>query len=242
MLRELATASMFLLAPAPSETVEYAPGLRMDVDLPEQPATGAVLAVHGGGWWSGSRGRMARTCAEIVVQAGLACFAPDYTLSGVEPFNRANRDLLAAVEFVRARGFADVSGIGASAGGNLVAWLATRGVLRTSVIWSAPMDLTSLADWYRPGCVCWVIEQFAPTARKRRAASPTFHTGTEMGSVLIVHSADEALIPVTQARAFARAIPTPHRLVILPGDRHALDYFDDVAATTIEWLIDRAGP
>src|SRR5438093_1199661 len=105
LVAALVTVLLILLAlalPAKAAsitTVEYASGHLMDVYAPEVPNGTAVVAVHGGGWWTGSRTGMARFCTEIATPNGYTCFAPDYTLSGEAPFPAANRDLLAALDY-----------------------------------------------------------------------------------------------------------------------------------------------
>jgi acetyl esterase len=235
----IAVALLFPFSASPSEQITYRGNLTMKVFEPDKPNGKAVLVVHGGGWWTRSPGeRIEGICTEIVTANGYTCFAPEYTLSSSRPFPAANHDLLAAVDYIHAQGFKKVGAVGISAGGNLVAWLATKGVFETSVIWSAPTDLVKLMpdDWTST-CGCpGVIRQFAPRSRDRRAASPVYRVNKRMGSMLIVHSAEE-VIPLAQARLLDRVVPTQHRLSILRGSAHGSGYFDKEIQETSAWLV-----
>jgi acetyl esterase/lipase len=198
----------------------------MDRYDPAEPTTSAVLVVHGGGFYRGSRPGVARLCTEVVVPLGFSCFAPDYRLAPEDPYPAANNDILAAYWAVRDLGFTEVAAWGVSAGGTLAAWLATRVPLATVVTWSAPTYLPSVA--YLP-----FVPPYAPTPYKLRAASPALFP-TLTPSALIVNSRDE-FIPVQQARALADRY-ADRRLRLLDGSRHGLRYFETEAEAVATWL------
>lgn len=197
-------------------------------------ANTAVVTIHGGGWWSGAPTRVSPICEEVA-SAGLPCFTPDYTLSMSAPYPRANRDLARFVADLRAQGYDQIFAVGASAGGNLAAWLASRGLVEGYVTWSAPSDLRRI-DWKRP-IPGWVVHRFAPKKWKRYAASPALRTITVPG--LIFHSRDE-WIPVGQARRLRRATPNG-TLRVLSGSAHAMSYFDRAITPTVNWLLAHTG-
>ena len=117
-------------------TVEDEP-LLLDVFRPPARATAqpAVVLVHGGGMWTGSRADMADPARQLA-QAGYIAFAVDYRLvdvaSGRHPWPAQLDDVQHAVRWVRAnaaRYGVDPERVGAygwSAGGQLAALLGTR--------------------------------------------------------------------------------------------------------------------
>lgn len=117
-------------------TVEDEP-LLLDVFRPPARVTArpAVVLVHGGGMWTGSRADMADPARQLA-QAGYIAFAVDYRLvdiaSGRHPWPAQLDDVQHAVRWVRAnaaRYGVDPERVGAygwSAGGQLAALLGTR--------------------------------------------------------------------------------------------------------------------
>lgn len=191
----------------------------------------AIVAVHGGGWYGGTPAKMNAVCADLASFGD--CFQPTYTLSGVASFRDANADLRDFVLGLRTEGYTRIIGIGASAGGNLVAWLAAHDYLDAAVTLSAPTKLTTLADWYRDQCSCWAIAQFAPSSQKKINASPALDTVTV--PILIIHSEDETTIPQLQAYKLAE-VSTQPTLEILPGSAHAMAYWSAVSNDVTTWM------
>jgi acetyl esterase/lipase len=214
-----------LVAAVAGITVMHVPDASADSTTPSC----VVIAIHGGGWWTGDAEEMASICAALETPER-ACVAPNYTLSMVAPFPAANRDLARLTRRLRERGFDRVYAVGVSSGGNLAAWLGAKGLVDGFVSWSAPSDLTRF-DWWRP-LPGWVVHRFAPTARKRTNASPALRQMRV--SALIIHSRDE-WIPVRQARRLHDADPLS-KLVILPGDAHGLNAAPLALPITTTWL------
>jgi acetyl esterase/lipase len=231
--RDKAWAAAFLLVPLVA-LILYWLTERASAFATEPGERTAIIAVHGGGWYAGTPASMDAVCAEIAVPLGVDCFQPTYTLSGVDSFNAAPADLKAYAEDLRAQGYTKLIGIGSSAGGNLVAWMATKGLLDVAVTMSAPTRLTTLADWYRSACSCYVINQYAPTSTMKLNASPALHTVAI--PILIIHSELEATIPKLQAYKL-QEVSAQGTLMILPGDtRHGMAYFEDVKDDILAFL------
>jgi len=108
--------------------------LEMDIYRPkgswgELPA---IVCVHGGGWRKGSRINHTKP-AQALAALGFVTATISYRLSGEEPFPAQIQDCKAAVRFLRANAKEygidpkKIGAIGHSAGGHLVALLATSG-------------------------------------------------------------------------------------------------------------------
>lgn len=108
--------------------------LEMDIYRPkgnwgELPA---IVCVHGGGWGKGSKINHAKPAQALAAQ-GFVTATISYRLSGEAPFPAQIQDCKAAVRFLRANAkeygidSGNIGAIGHSAGGHLVALLATSG-------------------------------------------------------------------------------------------------------------------
>lgn len=106
--------------------------LEMDIYRPKQ-AWGklpAVVCIHGGGWANGTRMSHGKI-AQALAARGYVAATISYRLSGEAPFPAAIHDCKAAVRFLRANASRygidadNIGAIGLSAGGHLVALLAT---------------------------------------------------------------------------------------------------------------------
>jgi len=134
-------------------------GVRLDVCLPDDPAAGApaILSVHGGGWSGGDKaGDQWRDVCTWLADEGFVVFQPNYRLAPAHPFPAARDDLETALAWIgedpQVERFghdpARLGAFGDSAGGNLVALLATAEnrpdvpEIEAVVELSAPLDLT----------------------------------------------------------------------------------------------------
>jgi len=217
----------------------------------------AVIFVHGGGFRAGDRGSFApaeqafRSTGEALATHGFATFSIDYRLAPRFPFPAAEQDVLAAIRWVR-RNARDlgvdssrVGLFGASAGGNLAALAATapagaldRGErVRVAVSWSGPMDLTRFYPAHQfvaqyVGCVP------SDCRRRYRAASPASHVDAGDPPTLLANSTAET-VPLAQAREMIRRLSTArveHRLLLIPGHRHAGQYAGEAWPATLRFL------
>ncbi len=125
--------------------IEFArPGgepLLMDAHIP--PGSGphaAVILVHGGGWTTGTKqANFIKPLFEPLDESGLAWFSIDYRLAPKHPYPAAVRDVEAAIRFVKthAKDYRidpkRIALMGESAGGHLVALVATRATPETRV-------------------------------------------------------------------------------------------------------------
>src|SRR4029453_5328427 len=108
--------------------------LLMDVHIPPGPGPhGAVILVHGGGWSAGSKqANFIQPLFKPLDESGLAWFSIDYRFSPKHPYPAAVRDVEAAIRYIKAHAKEfridpkRLALMGESAGGHLVALVATR--------------------------------------------------------------------------------------------------------------------
>lgn len=228
--------------------------LLLDAYLPP-PGHGrrpAVVMVHGGGWRTGDKESWAPE-ARKVAGRGWVAVSVNYRLDEPSPFPAEVDDVQAAVRWVRAHAGelgvdpGRIAAVGDSAGGHLVAMLATLGEgpqdtgarIRAGAAWSPPTDLVALTAGRGGGWAARLIGCAPLTcAGTLAAASPVTHVDATDAPLFLANSTDE-LVPLSQARAMAdrlAAAGVDHRLVVYPGARHALDFRDDAWAPTVAFL------
>lgn len=205
--------------------------LELDLWLPgeSREAVPVIVYLHGGGWRTGTRTDMGprfRTWLPSpfarLAQAGFAVASLDYRLSGEAVYPAQLEDVTAAMVWLGAR--ADELGLdtdrtitwGESAGAHLAALVALTAPVRGCVAWYGPTDLTTLPDQSRPGA----YDPASPTTRealligaplatapdRARAASPVTHVTADAPPFLILHGADDTLIPLAQGEQLAAAL------------------------------------
>jgi len=243
---------------------ETGPVALLDLETPagEGPFR-VVVAVHGGGWWAGTRADAAAFCREMV-KIGLACASIDYRTAPATRFPGQIEDVEAAIRFLttNAAKFRLVtSGVvlaGESAGGQIVAWLGAQhpaGVpIRAVIAFSTPTDLAALGEPVRAlGVVPPEIHDLLGVSgwgerdvAEMRLASPVFAIRADGPPFLLVHGRADRLVPAVQSENFCGAIRNSGghcETILIPGARHGLwseDQFDKwrnawLPAVT-EWL------
>jgi acetyl esterase len=208
--------------------------------------------IHGGGWRTGDKASWAAEASRFA-ERGWVAFSVNYRLDEPSPFPAEVEDVQAAVRWVRANAgeygvdTGRIAALGESAGGHLTAMLATLGTggldsdarIKVGAAWSPPVDLTALArsrgeDWSTRLMGCTP----ATCADRLAEASPVTHVDPTDAPLYLVNSTDE-LVPLSQAEMMAarlRAAGVRHRLDVLPGNRHALDFRADAWAPTLAFL------
>jgi len=226
--------------------------LRLDAYLPaaRNGRVPAVIFVHGGAWHSGDRREFETQATELARHDGFAAFAIDYRAEPPARFPAAIADVAAAVSWVRGHaGEYRVDGArigiwGESAGANLAAVVAARGRgridrgsrVRAVVSWSGPLDLRALAGSRDVSTYIGCRLRVCP-GRYRQASATSYVDRTDP-AVLLINSAHE-LVPLSQPRGLARLLAragVPHRLTVLPGNRHGLAYAATAFAPSLAFL------
>ena len=136
--------------------------LHMDVFVPENvKAAPAIMVIHGGGWSGGDKERF-RPLTRYLAQYGFVTAAVEYRLAGEALFPAAIQDCNTAVRFLRKEASKysldprRIGAIGGSAGGHLVALMATSNgnqellgktysnyssSLQSTIVLAGPLDL-----------------------------------------------------------------------------------------------------
>lgn len=232
--------------------------LRLDIyrnpaDRPGGAARPAVIQVHGGGWFAGSRYEQGIPLLNHLARIGWTGFNVDYRLSPEATFPDQIVDVKRAIAWVR--GNAEELRIdpgmicitGGSAGGHLAALAGlTENApeyqpgfedadtsLAAAVPFYGVYDMTNAGGFYYAGMRDWVLEQIVFKRRYDedpelfRSASPSFRIHADAPPFLVIHGERDTLVPVRDARDFVArlraASKRPVRYIELPGAEHAFD-------------------
>jgi acetyl esterase/lipase len=189
----------------------------------------AVVLIHGGGMWTGSRAHMEHP-AQQLARAGYVAFSFDYRLvdaaTGSHRWPAQLDDVQRAVRWVRAHA-ADygidpmrVGAYGWSAGGQLAALLGTRDTRdATAPLASYPsrvacvVDLAGdvdLAAYTQPPALHEVVALLGGTPHevpeRYRDASPLSWIDGRTAPFLVVHGAQDDVVPIDQSWRLVAAL------------------------------------
>jgi acetyl esterase/lipase len=230
--------------------------LLLDAYVAKKPRTKrpGVILIHGGGWSRGDKETFAAE-GEKLAQLGWDAFSIDYRLDPPAQFPAPIDDSLRAVRWIRAHAARfhldpkKLAVLGSSAGGNLAALLAAHGHgprtkgsrVLAAVTWSAPMDLSTLArDRSIAGLTVQHYVGCQPAACPKLYAegSPVDLVNHSAAPMLIANSSSE-LIPLSQAKEMVTRLAhdhVTHRLIVVPGARHAEAYEGAVWKASLTFL------
>jgi len=232
-------------APPPS-TIEFAPGLPLDLYRPVTTGkrlSPCVIVIHGGGWDNGDR-RQLPGLNHWLVQRGYAVAAISYRLAPAHRWPAQRDDALAAIAFLKARGPAlgvdpaRLVLLGRSAGGQIaqaVAYTARDPAIRGVVAFYAPSDLifgyvnTHENDILRSPTLMRQLLG-GPPDRERAAyesASPIFHVTPDAPPTLLLHGVNDSIAWHRHSERLAERLAAqgvPHLNLLLPWATHAFDF------------------
>lgn len=233
------------------DDVEYSPGLHLDlyrssaVTPVEAPM---LLQVHGGGWRGGNRRQQARPLMDHLAAEGWLCAAISYPLSPSATFPEHLVAVKQAVAWLKKEGpkfGGDPDAIvitGGSAGGHLAAMAALTpgqhqpGFEEVDTSVAAVVSLYGIYDFVNrngtrddwdliPNLVMKATKADAPDAY--RAASPLDLVGAHAPPWLVIHGAQDAVVPPHESRQFVAALRETSEAVVayaeLPGATHTFD-------------------
>ncbi len=239
-----------------------------DLYLPSTPSRhrAAVVLIHGGGWYVGSRGDYT-DIAKAVASHGLAAFTIDYRLARADqPQTHWPAQLLdaqLAVRYLRAHAAefglegGRIGAMGDSAGGQLAVLL---GVLHTREPGDAanldPAESPSVAavvDEYGPitiraapssmGSITALFGKPNPTEAELASMSPLPYVTAQSAPVYILHGLHDELVPFQDSEALAaKLIASGVQTVFVPFQGgHSYEGVPPeqvlkLQSTAIEWL------
>jgi pectinesterase len=194
--------------------------LRLDLYLPpESSRSGAipgVIVVRGGGWRSGDKEAFGFIAGQLAKE-GFAAASIEYRTSAEARFPAAVHDVKAAVRWMRAQASAygvnplAIGAVGGSAGGHLVAMLATSaGIKDLEGAGGHAAASSQVQAVVAMACVCSMdmkgaaVTEFigAPLeahAAEMRAASPTTYVSGRSAPLLLIHSRTDPVVPFSQS-------------------------------------------
>lgn len=227
---------------------------KLDLYLPAAggPPRPLIIWLHGGGWHAGDR----KYFPDLdLVNHGYVLAGVDYRWSKDAPFPAQIQDCKAAIRWLRAH--AKEYGIdpqrigvwGRSAGGHLACLLGTSGgtkefdvgenldqpsTVQCVVDWFGPTSFVDLADSRkendrgRPILTELMGFPIASNLAKAGAASAITYVSKASAPTLIIHGADDPLVPIRQSQLFYDALKqagVPTTLVVVPGAKHGGNEF-----------------
>jgi acetyl esterase/lipase len=220
---------------------------------PDPEPRPAVVQVHGGGWILGSRVEQGIPLLNHLAANGWVGFNVDYRLSPRATLPDHVIDVKRAIAWIRRH--AGELGVdprricitGGSAGAHLAALAALTAddeTLQpgfedadTSVAAAVPFygiyDLLDSEERYFPGLRHWLLEEIVVKRERAtdpdafRRVSPTHRIHPGAPPFLVIHGEDDSLVPVADAREFAKRLEAISQnevlYVQLPGAQHAFD-------------------
>jgi acetyl esterase/lipase len=214
-----------------TSTVEFSPGLYLDVTRPDGATRlPAIIWLHGGAWRMGDRTWLPDFWDDFAL-SGFVMVSIDYTLSGDAPFPRNLHDVRTAIRWVRAHAdhygvIPDAVGLwGSSAGGHLASLVALTG---------GDATVQAVVDGYGPADLLAPDQDVPPTVGllggsprefpdRARAASPALHDASQAPPFLILHGTGDDLVPASQSIALYDSLARAGRdatLYLIDGFGH----------------------
>lgn len=214
----------------------------------------ALLFVHGGGWAAGSKETFGDAPANMAKQ-GYVTFAINYRLiqNGKNLWPAQLDDVQRAIRWIRAHATdyhvdpERIGAIGHSAGGHLVACLATRETrdnadptlsayssrVTCAVDMSGPVDLTVSDNPQADGIIAALLGgKNTEKPALARDASPLFFVDAMTAPVLIIHGRCDTLVAVRHAEQFDAALRRAGietQALIFPDEGHGLTKKENTA-------------
>lgn len=207
----------------------------------------ALIFVHGGGWSAGSKESFGGAAANMT-QQGYVTVTINYRLvkNGKNHWPAQLDDVQRAVRWIRAHAASynidpqRIGAIGHSAGGHLVACLATRETreqvdpvlaayssrVTCAVDMSGPVDLTVSDTPQTDGIIAYLLgAKNSENPALARDASPLFFVDAASAPVFIIHGRCDPLVAVRHAEQFEAALRragVETQLLLFPDEGHSL--------------------
>jgi acetyl esterase/lipase len=216
----------------------------------------AVIAVHGGTWQHGDKGRMHEFAKQIARETGFVVVKVGYTYASRKrgAWPRQLNDVKDGVRWVRRHAGEygidkrRIAAFGSSSGAHIVALLATasrggsldRGArVRAAVTWSAFFDLPRMRGHHFFNAIRTFLGcRERPCGRRLRKASPIRHVTRDDPPMLVVNARRE-LAPLSQPRRMMRKLRSrgiEARLRIVHGRKHGARNASQALGPTVDYL------
>jgi acetyl esterase/lipase len=233
--------------------------LRLDLYTPKPKPAGlipGIVVIRGGGWRQGDKNGFASIAAGLAAK-GFAAACIEYRVLPDVKINDCVKDTKAAVRWMRAEGKrygiqADAIGaIGGSAGGHLVALLATSskvsklegdgghaGVssrIQASVPMAPVVDFTSFAQ--KRGDAGGASAMFGNEPEMVKVLSPVTHIDRDSAPILLIHGSEDKTVPITQSQEMLeryKKAGLSADLVTIDGAPHSFWNMPQWSAETID--------
>jgi acetyl esterase/lipase len=246
------------------ETVDYLPGLAADLYPPDPvPSSAAVVVlIPGGGWQTADRSGLAPLAQALADRGAYTVNATYPALDSGGSFPETVDAVACALRFgaTRARDAgiepSSVTLVGHSAGGHLAALAVLGGdefggdCPYPAVSGAALVGLAGVYDTSTPG---WLPDAFVGASREEdpqswARANPISLLRGQLAnalSVLLLHGADDAVVPPAQSETFQMALREAGarvRLVLVPHTDHLGIIAPDASADTIAAFVGAGSP
>lgn len=229
---------------------------------PGQALTPTVVLVHGGSWVRGAKEDM-RRAAEALVDLGYVAISVNYRLAPDSKWPAQRKDVIAALRWIRAHALdlhvdaARMVVLGSSAGGEIAAEALSQGagsrLARGLITLSAPTDLalvaqntTAVNPRHSEELAEIVTRDFigcdALLCLDKLENRAVFrHLDAQDPPTLVFTSDNEWVDPQSAIRfhQVALASGVQSQLIVLPGRKHGMAYWETAFPFVAQWLAER---
>lgn len=229
-------------------------------------AKGAILLIHGGGWFRGDK-NTEKSFAEKLVKENFLVAVPNYRLAPDYIFPAAKEDVLKAFEWLQSSSYhfdGKIAAIGASAGGNLAVELAlAKGIPAAS--WSGIIDLDEWMMQHQevvPSMQAgqdlkqkdsrkidqngtddafykWFILNYVnQDLALLKKADPLYRVTEKSGPIFMANSLEE-FVPISGVYKLQQKLAengVPSAVSLIEGKRHGEAYGDEVYQVTLAFV------
>lgn len=195
------------------QTVTYTSDLQADLfSIFNQKQVPAIILIHGGSWSAGNRKELSDFAIKLVDNGYLAMTIDYHLLPKYKQMSQVE-DVTEAIWWLRENSeklgvnSSKIGVVGISAGGYLVAWVATHDKINAKETHSLPNAAVSLCGpWdlspeaekeISPNSVK-LIESFC-AGEDRKQASPQYAISSSVPPILLIHGDDDKIVPVSQS-------------------------------------------
>lgn len=243
----------------------YAEKLYLDLYVPENPR-GAVIDVHGGGWFRGDKAKDADWATRFAEQ-GYLTIVPNYRLAPEVTYPAPIEDLEKALAWLKASAYPfdreKIAVAGSSSGGNLAIelglrhqlpvislsgvieidnWLAAHPTVVAAMDTSQDFDHTASAKIDQGGAndafYKWFVLNYVPEPQAQKDAS-LLHRIDQTAPPMFLANAMHELVPTSGVLALQAALTAqdvPSQTAIVTGTQHAKGYLDVVNDSIFAFL------